>query len=277
MKYIKLFESFIAEVAGYPLVAATSAVKGWADQGDGTWMVKCTLGRIYIATAETKNNGNVSVFLTANDPETIKKLQALGCTETAPASGVYKLVDKDKSEYAYNKMFSLTLTDVKTGDPILVSIANVLNKVQAAAPAQVAVDYTGLKNSTTANDKVKALQTAIIASGNTAAAKALTDKGGATGIYGPETAAAIGILIGTPTTPPSEITKDINTKIQAKLTVVVNKDAGQKYADNFFGKIVDPNDPTKTINVGDVIRTQQAADKAAADKAATVTTTTKKP
>jgi hypothetical protein len=240
-------------------------------------MVNCTLGRIYIATAETKNAGNVSVFLTANDPENIKKLQALGCKEAAPASGVYKLTDKDKSEYTFNKMFSLTLTDVKTGDPILVSIANVLNKVQAAAPAQVAVDYTGLKNSTTANDKVKALQAAIIASGNAAAAKALTDKGGATGIYGPETAAAIGILIGTPTTPPSEITKDINTKIQAKLTVVVNKDAGQKYADSFFGKVVDPNDPTKTINVGDVIRTQQAADKAAADKAATVTTTTKKP
>jgi hypothetical protein len=277
MKYIKLFESFIAEVAGYPLVAATSAVKGWADQGDGTWMVKCTLGRIYIATAETKNAGNVSVFLTANDPENIKKLLALGCKEAAPASGVYKLVDKDKSEYAFNKMFSLTLTDVKTGDPILVSIANVLNKVQAAAPAQVAVDYTGLKNSTTANDKVKALQTAIIASGNAAAAKALTDKGGATGIYGPETAAAIGILIDTPTTPPAEITKDINTKIQAKLTVVVNKDAGQKYADSFFGKVVDPNDPTKTINVADVIRTQQAADKVAADKAAKVTTTTKKP
>ena len=275
MKYIKLFESFIAEVAGYPLVAATSAVKGWADQGDGTWMVKCTLGIIYIATAETKNNGNVSVFLTATDPENIKKLQALGCKETAPANGVYKIIAKDKSEYDFNKMFSLTLTDVKTGDPILVSIANVLNKVQAAAPAQVAVDYTGLKNSTTANDKVKALQTAIIASGNAAAAKALTDKGGATGIYGPETAAAIGILIDTPTTPPAEITKDINTKIQAKLTL--NKDAGQKYADSFFGKVVDPNDPTKTINVADVIRTQQAADKAAADKAATVTTTTKKP
>jgi hypothetical protein len=169
-------------------------------------------------------------------------------------------------------MFSLTLTDVKTGDPILVSIANVLNKVQAEAPAQVAVDYTGLKNSTTANDKVKALQAAIIASGNAAAAKALTDNGGATGIYGPETAAAIGILIGTPTTPPAEITKDINTKIQAKLTVVVNKDAGQKYADSFFGKVVDPDDPTKTINVGDVIRQKRAA-----DKAATVTTTTKKP
>jgi hypothetical protein len=271
MKYIKLFESFIVEVAGYPLVAATSAVKGWADQGDGTWMVNCTLGRIYIATAETKNAGNVSVFLTANDPENIKKLQALGCKEAAPANGVYKVIIKDKPEYSYNKMFSLTLTDVKTGDPILVSIANVLNKVQAAAPAQVAVDYTGLKNSTTANDKVKALQAAIIASGNAAAAKALTDKGGATGIYGPETAAAIGILIGTPTTPPAEITKDINTKIQAKLTVVVNKDAGQKYADSFFGKVVDPDDPTKTINVGDVIRQKQAADKAA------VTTTTKKP
>jgi len=271
MKYIKLFESFIAEVAGYPLVAATSAVKGWADQGDGTWMVKCTLGRIYIATAETKNNGNVSVFLTANDPATVKSLQALGCKETAPASGVYKLVDKDKTEYSYNKMFSLTLTDVKTGDPILVSIANVLNKVQAAATTtQTVSDYTGLKNSTTANDKVKALQTAIIASGNAAAAKALNDKGGATGIYGPETAAAIGILIDTPTAPPSEITKEINTKIQAKLTI--DKTAGQKYADDFFGTVTDPNDPTKQIKVGDVIRQQQAA-----DTAAVTTTTTNKP
>ena len=173
-------------------------------------------------------------------------------------------------------MFSLTLTDVKTGDPILVSIANILNKVQTAAPAQTATDYTGLKNSTTANDKVKVLQAAIIASGNVAAAKALTDKGGATGIYGPETAAAIGILIGTPTTPPSEITADINTKILAKL--LVNKTVGQKYSDDFFGTIADPNDPAKKINVGEVIRQQRDADaKAAANASAAVTTTTKKP
>jgi hypothetical protein len=275
MKYIKLFESFIAEVAGYPLVAATSAVKGWTDQGDGMWSVTKKLGRIYVATADTKNDNNISVFLTANDPENIKKLQALGCKEAAPASGVYKLVDKDKSEYTFNKMFSLTLTDVKTGDPILVSIANILDKVQpadaaqsTAADTQVKTDYTDLKTSTTVDPKVKELQTAILASGNLKAIEAI--KGKDNGIYGFETAAAIGLLLGIPA--PSLITAEINKKIQAIIF------AGKKYADDFFGTVVDPDDPTKKIKIADVIRKQTAEDaaKAAANNSASVTTTTTK-
>jgi len=280
MKYIKLFESFIAEVAGYPSAfAATSAVKGWTDQGGGTWMVNCTLGRIYVATVETQNTSNVSVFLPANDPAIIKQLKTavplLNVNE--PPAGKPKTITLGGTTWNYEKMLTCELTDVKTGDPILLSIANVLNKVQTADNDQSTTNnqpvsnYTGLKVSTTADPKVKELQTAIINSGNAAAALALTNAGGATGIYGPETSAAIVILIGAPpTTSINEITAEINAKIAPKLS------AGKKYADDFFGTVVDPNDPSKKIKIADVIRQQRDADKEAANNSAAVTTTTTK-
>ena len=168
-------------------------------------------------------------------------------------------------------MFTLTLTDVTTGDPKLVSIANVLNKIQTVDPAQQAAvepevtNYTGLKVSTTVDPKVKELQTAIINSGNAAAAAALTKSPakGATGIYGVETSSAIAILIGTPGVAIGEITPEINKKLADKLS------AGKKYANAFFGTVVDADG--KKIVVADVIRQQKAEDDA---KAAVTTTTT---
>ena len=239
------------------------------------WSVTKKLGRIYVATADTKNDNNISVFLDANDPATGQSLVALGCKEVAPASGKYSLVDKNNTTYTFNKMFIITLKDVKTGDPILVSIANILDKVQpadaaqsTAADTQVKTDYTDLKTSTTFDPKVKELQTAILASGNLKAIEAI--KGKDNGIYGFETAAAIGLLLGIPA--PSLITAEINKKIQAIIF------AGKKYADDFFGTVVDPDDPTKKIKIADVIRKQTAEDaaKAAANNSASVTTTTTK-
>ena len=282
MKYIKLFESFIAEVKGYKLVPASSKVKGWVDQGQGTWMVNCTLGKIYIATVDTQNNGNVSVFLQPNDPAIIKELLKVPeLRETSPAGA--KTLQINGTTWNYEKMFTLTLTDVTTGDPKLVSIANILNKVQTVDPAQQAAvepevtNYTGLKVSTTFDSKVKELQTAIINSGNAAAAAALTKSPakGATGIYGVETSSAIAILIGTPGVAIGEITPEINKKLADKLS------AGKKYAADFFGKVVDPV-TGKTIDVSAVISKQKEEDDAKAkalanNPAAVTTTTTKKP
>ena len=273
MKYIKLFESFIAEVKGYKLVPSSSKVKGWVDQGQGTWMVNCTLGKIYIATVDTQNNGNVSVFLQPNDPAIIKELLKVPeLRETQPAGT--KTLQINGTAWNYEKMFTLTLTDVTTGDPKLVSIANVLNKIQTVDPAQQAAvepevtNYTGLKTSTTVDPKVdpkvKELQTAIINSGNAAAAAALTTPPakGATGIYGFETISAISILLGIKPGP-TEITAEINKKLADKLS------AGKKYANAFFGTVVDADG--KKIVVADVIRQQKAEDDA---KAAVTTTTT---
>ena len=188
--------------------------------------------------------------------------------ETPPAGA--KTLQINGTAWNYEKMFTLTLTDVTTGDPKLVSIANILNKVQTVDPAQQAAvepevtNYTGLKTSTTVDPKVKELQTAIINSGNAAAAAALTTPPakGATGIYGFETISAISILLGIKPGP-TEITAEINKKLADKLS------AGKKYANAFFGTVVDADG--KKIVVADVIRQQKAEDDA---KAAVTTTTT---
>jgi len=282
MKYIKLFESFIAEVAGYKLVPGSSKVKGWVDQGGGSWMVNCTLGRIYVATVDTPNTSNVSVFLPANDPAIITQLKTAvkDLIVTEPPIGKPKSITLGGTTWNYEKMLTCMLTDVTTGDPILLSIANVLNKVQTANPDQPAeankpvTNYTGLKRSTTVDPKVKELQTAIINSGNAKAALALTKVGGATGIFGIETSSAIVLLIGAPIdTVIEEITPEINKKLADKLS------AGKKYAADFFGTVVDPSDPTKRINIADVISKQKTEDdaKALATAGITTTTTTKKP
>jgi hypothetical protein len=260
MKYIKLFESFITEVAGYPLVPASSAVKGWADQGDGTWMVKCDLGRIYVATAETNNAGNISIFLTAADPETQKQLVAVGCKESTLTGG-NTITGKDGSTYQFNKMYILTLTDVKAGDPILVSISNILNKKPANDSVKTTVvpmDFTGLKASTTVDPKVKTLQTALINSGNKLVAAALAASG-ANGIYDVATATAIGMFIADPKVKATdikavqEITAEINKILVDKLKVT--QDAGKAYANSFFGtaNVENPDGTITKVNIGDVI------------------------
>ena len=266
MKYIKLFESFIAEVKGYKLVPASSKVKGWVDQGQGTWMVKCTLGIIYVATVDTQNNGNVSVFLQPNDPPIIKELLKVPELRETPPAGA-KTLQINGTAWNYEKMFTLTLTDVTTGDPKLVSIANILNKIQTVDPAQQAAvepevtNYTGLKTSTTFDSKVKELQTAIIKSGNAKAALAITTAGGATGLYDYKTTAAIGLLLGISPPPPEPITAEISKKLADKLS------AGKKYAADFFGTVVDADG--KKIEVSKIIAQQKEED----DKITTTTTT----
>jgi hypothetical protein len=262
MKYIKLFESFITEVAGYPLVPASSAVKGWIDDGDGTFIVKCDLGKIYVATADTQNAGNISIFLTAADPETQKQLVAVGCKESSPTGG-YTITGKDGTNFTFNKMYILTLTDVKAGDPILVSVWNILNKKPAnasttATTTVVPMDFTGLKASTSVDPKVKTLQTALINSGNKLVAAALAPNG-ANGIYDVATATAIGMLIADPNVKATdikavqEITAEINKILVDKLKVT--QDAGKAYANSFFGtaNVENPDGTITKVNIGDVI------------------------
>ena len=90
----------------------------------------------------------------------------------------------------------------------------------AATQAATASPSTGLKATQTFDQKIQDLQKKIIASGNVEAAKAINDKGGAIGKYGSGTAKAIAILVGTPTTPVTEITAEIAAKLDAALAKV---------------------------------------------------------
>ena len=90
----------------------------------------------------------------------------------------------------------------------------------AGTPAATASPSTGLKATQTFDQKIQDLQKKIIASGNVEAAKAINDKGGAIGKYGSGTAKAIAILVGTPTTPVTEITAEIAAKLDAALAKV---------------------------------------------------------
>lgn len=87
-----------------------------------------------------------------------------------------------------------------------------------ASGSATTAKYAGLKLTQTFDQKIKDLQSLIIAKGGDAAAS-INAKGGAVGKYGAGTAKAIGILIGS-NKEENEITADIDAKLQAALAGV---------------------------------------------------------
>jgi hypothetical protein len=128
-------------------------------------------------------------------------------------------------------------------------------------------DFTGLKRTQTFDKRIQDLQRLIIAKGGDAAAS-INANGGAIGKYGPGTAKAIGILIGTNKEEP-EITADINTKLKTALGSVTQDQLAKVQvaaapAQTATNKTVAASSTTKT--------TSQSAAKTTTTQPVTITT-----